>query len=525
MNKFWVGPPGTGKTHTLIEQVKKFIAEGIHPNEIAYISFTNVAADEAKKRAIEAFPEFANSPKAFENFRTLHSLAYAECPEVRNNTMETSDYVALSKILPFSIDVNMSHWESPFDNSGQLLNKKNAYLFLVNKAVCCKQSIEEAFNRQADPRLRRNIAVLLDEHLRDFKGRRELYDFNDFLLKFAEKETVPHFKALIIDEAQDLSLIQWDCMERLIERADVTHIAGDDDQAIFTWAGASIEKFRSFFKRKDFEKKELKQSFRVPRKMHTLAERIIVKDTDREPKTYLPADKEGIIQRAITLGGLMPKVTEQINENRDETWLVLASTNSTLSEATSEFKKAGIKYDSKTSTSMSLEKIQALDDYEKLLKGEKLRGDKVKNIYGYLKTNVKRGYKTGKKSPDDLGTYNLKDLKDKHGLLTEAPWDEAFLKLPDDEVQYIKGILDSGRKLTDPSQVRISTISSIKGAEADTVILFVDISWGEKHYGGAEAHRKFYVAVTRAKKTLILIDPKKYELSYGLNVRDLLESA
>ena len=92
MNKFWIGPPGTGKTTTLINQVEKYISEGIHPCDIAYISFTKVAANEAKARAIEAFPEFANSPNAFENFRTLHSLAYAECPDVRSNTIETSDY-------------------------------------------------------------------------------------------------------------------------------------------------------------------------------------------------------------------------------------------------------------------------------------------------------------------------------------------------------------------------------------------------------------------------------------------------
>jgi hypothetical protein len=220
----------------------------------------------------------------------------------------------------------------------------------------------------------------------------------------------------------------------------------------------------------------------------------------------------------------MPSVATHMEANRGMTLLVLAATNSTLKEAVSEFKKAGIKYDSRTSKPMNAEKINAIDDWARFREGYTLTGDKIKNIYGYLKTNVKHGYKSGKKAPEDLKSYTLKECMDKFGLLTDAPWDESFLKLPDEEVQYIKNILDSGKKLTDPSQVRIATISSIKGAEADVVILYVDISWGEKHYGGNESHRKFYVAVTRARKQLIIIEPRKYNLAYNLQVHDLLST-
>ena len=51
------GPPGTGKTWTLIERVvKKYLKQGIDPDKIAFISFTNKAVDTAKIRALEAFP-------------------------------------------------------------------------------------------------------------------------------------------------------------------------------------------------------------------------------------------------------------------------------------------------------------------------------------------------------------------------------------------------------------------------------------------------------------------------------------
>ena len=39
------GPPGTGKTHRLLERVKRFLKRGISPDEICYISFTNKAIE------------------------------------------------------------------------------------------------------------------------------------------------------------------------------------------------------------------------------------------------------------------------------------------------------------------------------------------------------------------------------------------------------------------------------------------------------------------------------------------------
>ena len=64
------GPPGTGKTHTLIERVLKgYLNKGIEPIKIAFISFTNKAVDTARDRALEAFPKY--NADDFQRFKTF----------------------------------------------------------------------------------------------------------------------------------------------------------------------------------------------------------------------------------------------------------------------------------------------------------------------------------------------------------------------------------------------------------------------------------------------------------------------
>ena len=50
------GPPGTGKTTTLLNKLDKLFERGVQPYQIAYLSFTNKAVNEARTRAAKQFP-------------------------------------------------------------------------------------------------------------------------------------------------------------------------------------------------------------------------------------------------------------------------------------------------------------------------------------------------------------------------------------------------------------------------------------------------------------------------------------
>ena len=64
------------------------------------------------------------------------------------------------------------------------------------------------------------------------------------ITEFVKSDRSPRFDVVFIDEAQDLSQSQWNMARSIwdINTRD-TYIAGDDDQAIFRWAGADVDSF------------------------------------------------------------------------------------------------------------------------------------------------------------------------------------------------------------------------------------------------------------------------------------------
>jgi superfamily I DNA/RNA helicase len=92
-------------------------------------------------------------------------------------------------------------------------------------------------------------------------------------------------------------------------------------------------------------------------------------------------------------------------------------------------------------------------------------------------------------------------------------------KIPERERAYLIALLRRGEKFNGDPRIVVSTIHGSKGGEADNVIVFSDLTPAadkQMRDDPDDIHRVFYVAVTRAKENLFIIDAEDATRSYYL---------
>ena len=91
-----LGPPGTGKTSTLLGLIEDELEKGTAPDRIGFFTFTKKAVNEGKERAVDRF-DLSNRDLPF--FRTLHSLAFRQLGLTRESVMGRGDILDLNEKL------------------------------------------------------------------------------------------------------------------------------------------------------------------------------------------------------------------------------------------------------------------------------------------------------------------------------------------------------------------------------------------------------------------------------------------
>ena len=499
------GPPGTGKTHTLLSIVEKHLEEGYRPEEIGYFAYTKKAANEAIDRATS---KFDYEEKDFEWFRTLHSMAFKQLNLSTQSVMKDRHYKALGKLLQIKEFLNTN---SQIEDTGQSM-QKNPFMRIIELARNNMVNIDVQWRKSEDhveggfPELERIYETYID-----YKVEHELYDFNDMLLELVNEGSVPSLPVIIIDEAQDLSMLQWYAVILLAKSTKHIYIAGDDDQAIFKWAGAIPE----MLMRTPGNKKVLNQSFRIPQRVYNVAESVANKIKVRVKKEWEPTEEAGEVLHYSSI--------EYVPFDKDGEYYVLARTKYVLQKVEEYFKREGIIYNRFNKNKSISEKVcYAINCWNKLVRGEEISLGGAKNMYKYISSgpeHIEKGFKTWDKALEDdiVVTYN--NLFENHGLRvpTELLWHEALNLINEDVVMYIRKCERRGQDINAIPKIKILTIHGSKGGEADNVVLLSELS--RKSYtsllkNGDDERRVFYTGITRTKKNLFLVrSSNDYEYS------------
>ena len=490
------GPPGTGKTKTLLDIMARELERGVKPHRLAYLTFTVAARREALTRAMQ---QFSLEKEELPYFKTLHSIAYHQLGVTKDMMLTgRSDMQDLADLLGVRFtprllrhDDQMLDFPPGFEEGDRLLQFDH-----VRRHN--QWDVPEAL-RHADLDLDVYLVERFTRTYSTWKKDQGYVDFTDLL----EADLRPlDIDVCIVDEAQDLSNLQWRAFDILACNAQRVYIAGDDDQAIFTWAGASPQAFLDY----PGEIKVLHQSYRIPEAVHVVATEISSKIRHRQPKTWQPRPFFGTLRRRAYV---------DLDLLKDPgIWLILYRNHYLANELESSLRERGLPYARHDKPAPGAEWGPAIIYWERLRRGQAITKWQAKEVYDALLVgpDVVRGAKSHLESidRDSVVTYNY--LVDRFGLLVshQKPWFEALSKIDLGDIQYLRDCIRVGgaEALVGSPKIKLSTIHAAKGAEADNVMLLTEMSRKSQQkvdVNPDEERRVFYVGVTRAKEQLVIV--------------------
>jgi|TARA_R100000995_G_C3483504_1_gene125549 superfamily I DNA/RNA helicase len=491
-----LGPPGTGKTTKLLSLVEQYLGSGVPPDRIGYFAFTRRASQEAVERACS---KFNLSKKDLPFFRTLHSLAFLQAGLTHSQVITSEKYQEIAGWLKIGKFYGAGLTDQgPYKDFGY----GDKFLEIINIARIMRQPLRKIYNDSIVP-LKTDWARVdyVSRGIEHWKSQYELYDYTGMLELFLQRDLCPRLEVVFIDEAQDLSPIQWEMVRRLESNSRVCYVAGDDDQAIYRWAGADVDKFVNL----EGKITLLDQSYRIPSSHHSLSHNVIKRIVGRREKIFQPREEEGKV--------VWHRHSEEVNLSEGD-WLLLSRTTRGAQQIEEEVRRRGHLYLYNGSKSIDSGVLEAVRLWEFLREGNKVTRDQVLLIYKQmlLNTQIRYGCKTMPDGEDGV-FYSLTELQQYHGLLHNQPWDIGLGKINDKDKTYIKACLRKGESLTETPRLRISTIHSAKGAQATNVMLLTDTMrrpysmWRKIRTFEEDETRVFYVGLTRATNNIHLVHP------------------
>ena len=527
--------PGTGKTTRLAERIEK-AAQKFGSDSVLVSSFTRAAAREIASRGI---------PVEKRNVGTLHSICYhaLDCPEIAEGHLDEFSkefpQFALSGEGGKSIENPLKETTATMATRGdaliQQMGNLRARMIPSEMWPAPVRAFHRAWSEWKEVHWYKDFSDLIDQGIEN--------------LEFAPGRP----SVGVFDESQDFTRQQMALVRQWAKGMDYILMGGDDDQLLFSFAGSTPDAFLEP-PIPDKQKEVLTQSFRVPRAVHAVASKWIQQIKKREPKEYQPRDYDG--EASFSRGNISnPRLflneVEQWTKDENETVMILAPCAYMLQSTITLLREKGLPFwnpyrkingawnplKRREGAKMAVDRLTSfinpthgfppvwsMNEIAVFLRHMRAKGSIIrgaKNLPGqYVKDNVEMPDELGNDYREMLLSFFESDVADK--LMTQleqgpdAHWYfEQILPTKRPLYKFPLKVLDKQGEdgLIDQPKIIIGTCHSVKGGESDNVVVAPDLSlagmreWSQKGQGRDAIIRMAYVAMTRARKRLRILQP------------------
>lgn len=288
-----VAGAGAGKTKTVTHRIIHLIHEGVAPENILAVTFTNKAAKEMVERVGHMLLGTTSRPM----IATFHSLAVKILRENAEKIGFNRHFVILDDADTNSIikdvlkDLNIDPKQSPIRMFKSVISsQKNNFVSL------------EEFGKNAQSYNAQVIARVWQKY-EEKKIKEKGMDFDDLLLKtvllFQDHKDVldmyqERWKFIHVDEYQDTNTVQYLLTKLLAKKYGNICVVGDSDQNIYSWRGADITNILNF--EEDYPGAKvvlLEQNYRSTKNIIGAANHIIRKNKQRKDKNLFTENEDG----------------------------------------------------------------------------------------------------------------------------------------------------------------------------------------------------------------------------------------
>ena len=517
------GPPGTGKTRALADVWVPRAVDRYGENKVVISSLTKTAAAEIGSRDL---------PIPKENIGTLHALAFRALsrPKIAEGEIaawnEAEPMFRLSGAKP-SVDEPEVARSERGTKGDELMARSQVY----------------RHNQVPTDGWRDDVAIFYRKW-RAWMASQGLVDFTGLIEDALEAVDVAPGRpsVFVVDEAQDCSVLELELVRKWSREAEYAVLAGDGDQAIYGWRGASA---RAFLGPKIPEENNyhLKQSYRVPRKVHGLATKWISRASYRYAVDYEPRDFEGGVSTCSgSSKNVMPVIQDALKAAEEgKTVMILATCGFMLRNTITMLRREGIPFHNQFRPmhggwnplrggagrliSYLRPDPETFPDHFRIWNWSECKRwvDLVRSkdsLKPSGKTMIRHQAKSAETEFEMMSAVDGRacfgehwdELRDAFASRDPLRWlQDRLLTSKTSLMEYPLRVCEKRgtRSLLEEPKITVGTIHSVKGGQADVVFCYPDLSpsgmrqWTRPGEGRDGIIRTFYVAMTRARERFV----------------------